>query len=501
MPVNQYDVTDLLTSTRHLGLTLLAGPELGPPVQRVVLSPIDALDAPAGSLVIAITRDERAPSPYQVDVALRQAIAREFSALLFIGEVALAETARSLASRGPMRLLASSSANPTTLAMDIDRVVRGDVVGAVARAEFAIERATAAAQGAGEKAGDAVLAAAGDALGIALELRQESGVSWTDPAVVCVGETPVGRLGADDSTANDAALGLALPVIASILSRALQRELSARFAPAQSRSDLIGELILADSSRIDSFTADAARLGLPLQLSHAVGWLRIGHRSDPERRPPRPLYSNIELFALQLVEPRPETWHVAMLHDDIAVVSTEPLGAGDHQRRLREVGAQIMRHTRAAAGEEWVCSLGLGTPQLGASGLRQSAAEARITVETMLAAGRAGGIEATDVTGLSRVLLDFYASPLSRRLLDDVLAPLDELGADRSETAVRTLQSYLANRNSLARAAEQLNLHPNAVNYRIRKAEQTLGLDLADPDNRFAVELACRVRLLSLRQR
>jgi DNA-binding PucR family transcriptional regulator len=55
----------------------------------------------------------------------------------------------------------------------------------------------------------------------------------------------------------------------------------------------------------------------------------------------------------------------------------------------------------------------------------------------------------------------------------------------------------VSTRNSLARAAAVLTLHPNAVNYRIRRIEQTLNLDLDDPDTRFAIELACRLRLVT----
>nr|WP_236720136.1 helix-turn-helix domain-containing protein [Rathayibacter sp. VKM Ac-2630] len=41
-----------------------------------------------------------------------------------------------------------------------------------------------------------------------------------------------------------------------------------------------------------------------------------------------------------------------------------------------------------------------------------------------------------------------------------------------------------------------LLLHPNAVNYRVRRIEQSLELDLEDPDTRFALELACRLRIM-----
>ena len=77
-----------------------------------------------------------------------------------------------------------------------------------------------------------------------------------------------------------------------------------------------------------------------------------------------------------------------------------------------------------------------------------------------------------------------------------MLAPLDALGPERAATSVRTLLAYLAHRNSLAHAGRELNLHPNAVGYRLKRIREVLQLDLDDPDIRFSVELACRVRLL-----
>jgi hypothetical protein len=43
-------------------------------------------------------------------------------------------------------------------------------------------------------------------------------------------------------------------------------------------------------------------------------------------------------------------------------------------------------------------------------------------------------------------------------------------------------------------AGQVMLLHPNAVNYRVRRIEQALALDLEDRDTRLALELACRLR-------
>jgi DNA-binding PucR family transcriptional regulator len=458
-----------------------------------MLSLDDVAHASPGHLVIVLHNGPDQPRAYQVDIVIRRAIAAEAAALLFVGDIALAETSRSLADRGALPVLTAHAA-PSELAVFIDRLLRGGAAEALARAERAVAAVGVAAEAEPMHARAAILEAASAALGIELTIADDPRVRWTDSDAVCIGEVPVGRLLAEHP---DTAVSIALPVVAAILSRALQRESQVRFGPTRSRADLIVEMLLAESSRIDALAVDAARAGLPVQLAHAAAWIAPMHRDDPAQRLPPSMVAAIELRAFQLIDERDEVWHLAAFHDDLVLLASEESGAPDHQRRLRDVIEQLVAFGTSVAGEEWTFTVGLGTPQSGASGLRQSATEARITAETAVASGRLGAIEVTDVTGLRRVLLDFYASPLSRALLDDVLAPLDALGSERAAIAVRTLLAYLSNRNSLARAGEVLTLHPNAVNYRVRRIEQSLDLDLDDPDTRFALELACRLRLMA----
>ncbi|MEV0161502.1 DNA-binding PucR family transcriptional regulator [Nonomuraea fuscirosea] len=490
--MEQVSLADIVAQGDRMGIRCVAGDPEGVGVSGVqIVAKDDLRQASPGRLVIVAMPHGAVPRPYQVDIAIRHAIGARCAGIVFAGDFPIAETARALAERGGLPVL-MSAVTPSELAVLLDRAIRGGAEEALSRAEYAIARATEAA---GESPGrpmEAVLDEVGAALGARLTLVEDPGVPWSEPHAVCVGEVPVGRLVADR---DDASVTVALPVIAAMLSRILQRQLQARFGPVRSRADLIIELVFAESSRIDRLAIEATRAGLPVSLSHAVAWLIPTHRDDPEQRPPAVLASSVELHALQLVDRRDEVWHLATFHDDTVMVASEETGAADHQRRLRDVMEAVAAHARSVAGEEWSFTVGLGTPQSGAAGLRQSATEAHIAADAAVAGGRAGGIEVTDVTGLRRVLLDFYASPLSRSLLDDILAPLDALGPERAAIAMRTLVAYLGHRNSLARAGAELNLHANAVNYRVRRIEQTLGLDLTAPDVRFSVELACRVRL------
>lgn len=496
MLVAQLTITDLLRQADRLGLELVAGPAEGPPIERVEVTELQALPTLSPG-VLAIIAGDDPPAPYLVDVAIRQASARHITGLVLPDRFSPTETAIALAERGAVPVLVARGVRASDLVVAVDRVLSGGAAESMTRAAYAVAQATTAGAAEGSTI-ESILDAASAALGVRLRLHDELAVTWTDSDAVFVGEVPMGRLVAEPS---DPAASVALPVVASLVSRALQRQLRDRFAPNQSRADLIVELVLAEAARVEGFVAPAARLGLPLQLSHAVGWMRPRHRTDPGQRAPRRVEPALELFALQLIEERPELWHIAFIQDDVIAVSTEEHGAGDHQRRLRDVMVRIQAHAQQLAGEEWTYTVGLGTPQTGAAGLRQSSAEARVAAESALAAGRAGAIEFTDVTGLRRLLLDFYASPVSRNLLDDILHPLDALGPERAQTAIRTLLSYLSHRNSLVHAGRELMLHPNAVGYRMKRARELLAVDLDDPDTRFAVELACRVRLLGAARR
>jgi DNA-binding PucR family transcriptional regulator len=130
-------------------------------------------------------------------------------------------------------------------------------------------------------------------------------------------------------------------------------------------------------------------------------------------------------------------------------------------------------------------------------GLRASAAEARVALLAARAAGKPDGVAAHDAVGVQRMLMEWYASDTARASVRSQLAPLEQLGPARGETAIRTLAAYLDQQGSIIRTAEVLHLHRNAVTYRLRRITELLEVDLDDPDQRLALQLACRARLLA----
>jgi DNA-binding PucR family transcriptional regulator len=132
-------------------------------------------------------------------------------------------------------------------------------------------------------------------------------------------------------------------------------------------------------------------------------------------------------------------------------------------------------------------------------GLRTCAAEALAALGAARSLGRTDVAVPIDEVALPRTLIDWLTSDAGRLATRRLLEPLDELGPERADAAVQTLSAYLDTQGSLVRAAERLHLHRNAVGYRLRQIRERIGADLDDPDQRLALQLACRARLLGTR--
>jgi DNA-binding PucR family transcriptional regulator len=140
---------------------------------------------------------------------------------------------------------------------------------------------------------------------------------------------------------------------------------------------------------------------------------------------------------------------------------------------------------------------GVGSPHPGPAGLLSSAAEAKAAVTAARAAGTVNSVVPFDSTGLRRALVEWYASDVAQEAVTSVLAPLAKLGGVRGERLIQTLHVYLDHQRSLAKTAKVLNLHRNAVAYRVKSAFALLDVDPDNPDDLLLLQLACRARELT----
>lgn len=74
------------------------------------------------------------------------------------------------------------------------------------------------------------------------------------------------------------------------------------------------------------------------------------------------------------------------------------------------------------------------------------------------------------------------------------LGPLTEGDSASQRMMLHTLEVFLAQNCSWARAAEALHLHVNTVHYRVRRIEQLTGRDLSRLDHRLDLQAALMCR-------
>jgi hypothetical protein len=84
------------------------------------------------------------------------------------------------------------------------------------------------------------------------------------------------------------------------------------------------------------------------------------------------------------------------------------------------------------------------------------------------------------------------AGELSRR----TLAPLRGLRPDQADRLAETLLAWLESADNAGAAASRLHVHPQTVRYRLRQLTELFGDGLTDPESRFALQVALRVRRL-----
>jgi hypothetical protein len=143
---------------------------------------------------------------------------------------------------------------------------------------------------------------------------------------------------------------------------------------------------------------------------------------------------------------------------------------------------------RAAASEQVVVAI---AEETGRGQLAAALEDMRRLADLGRRLGRAGVIEPDAL--LPELLLASSpqaAATLHRR----VLAPLEEYRPPRGADLVETLALHLECRLDRRATAERLHLHPNTLDYRLRRIRELTGLDTHDPDDLLLIALALRRR-------
>lgn len=155
--------------------------------------------------------------------------------------------------------------------------------------------------------------------------------------------------------------------------------------------------------------------------------------------------------------------------------------------------ARLRAHAAAVRRVQWLLraqlptSMGVGSLRPGPEGLVRSLGEAGDAARIAATRAASGHLVHVDRLGLGQLLLAWTHTDTFAPAAASLLTPLH----DHPEL-LTTLAAYLDAESSVADTAAVLGVHRNTVSGRVGRAVQLLGVDLDDPEERLAVQLACR---------
>src|SRR5258708_1262585 len=271
-----------------------------------------------------------------------------------------------------------------------------------------------------------------------------------------------------------------------------------RELPIRSRSELLAELLISESTLNEDMLERARQLGVPLAGWHVAVRIEADNLTDvtPDEIGRFELLESVGQVALSAAAAAGGTWYLSRIARAIVLIWMTRSDPGIQAGARASRSASRALETIEARFPVLRPRAGVSTPHEGPLGLRAAAAEARSAIIAARAGGKPPGVTAHDATGVQRMLMEWYASDTARASVRVQLAPLEPLRAPRRATPIRPLAPFLDEQGSIGRTAQRLHLHRNAVSYRMRRITSLLGVDLADPDQRLALQLACRARLL-----
>ncbi|WP_214369861.1 PucR family transcriptional regulator [Pseudonocardia sp. H11422] len=483
----------------HPLLQWIAGPDSDAAVRGIALVEDlgrlgDLDDATLAILTHAASQDA---TSYRLDVALRTAGSRHVSAVVLTdGREDIAPTAAALARRVSVAVLrAHADCDLASLLLALHRELAGGPGVALARIRAALRALEGGSAGATPQD---LLRAATRALGAPVQLREPGPDDVAAPVVVAEEiEAMVSAPRGDGDT--EAAADVVVHLAAAAVSRARAAARQAEDAPIRSRGELISEFLLARPDHGDRLLERMRGAGMAIDGWHTAILVDIENlpalASDDELVSLR-ITDRVATLGLEAARAGGGVWHRARIGSALLLIRMERHELGSRGGRpLAHAAAQILRRiVSRIPAIALVC--GVGSTHVGATGLRATLAEARAALAAGYTGHRVNVPTSFDEVGLQRTLIEWFASDTAREAVDSLLRPLDELGPQKSRTALQTLRVYLDNQGSTTRTAAELHLHRNAIAYRVRRIFDLLDVDPEDPDTVLMLQLACRARSL-----
>lgn len=501
------ELPELLSSPGLDVVVLVTGQETTRPVSCVaVVDDARRLPvAPRDSLVVLTPALAKDAYGYQLDIWCRTAAERGAAALLFSGlePEDIPRSSIRVARRSRMALgCFSADVCLGNLVLDLGRAIDAGAAEALSRA---VRTADALADAVEQAPSGGITTAqlcelASSTSGCRLAARRPEPEELSAPVVVDGIEvdhvTAAQPLPMADQLAR-----LAVRLTAETASRAVSHSRRAAELPIRSQTQLLGEILMAGPQYLAELLPRARSLGLAIDAWHAAVLVEVD-TADLDAVTGSAFLETLGAIVMQSVGRAGRGpglgegagWHLAYADNAPVLIRTWSRKPAERESTMLREAAEAVHAELRRRWPGRAARCGVGGAHEAVEGLRSSWAEARAALLTgnEPASDGAAPVVLFDELGLHRTLVEWYTTQTARAAVRDLLAPLEQDGPDKAGMMVHTLRVYLDHQGAVAPTAAALNLHRNAVSYRLKRILSLLDVDLSDPDQRLAVHLACR---------
>ncbi len=249
-------------------------------------------------------------------------------------------------------------------------------------------------------------------------------------------------------------------------------------AEERMRATFLDELLASEIADEQAWIQRGASLGYELDRPH-VAWF-IEAANVPEW--PAPLLQYVEQLGVRAPYSR----------RDQGLLLYWPIDNPSSGRELKAVAANLITQVTAKA-QRAAFVIGIGRPAVGPSRWLESQRQAR---ESWRLGKEWKGAPVTYFgdLGLYQLLTAFGGSPEAARFYRKTLGKLLANDGGKNAELVDTLEAFFACHGNLSQTAVQLHIHRNTLTYRLERISAITQLDLDDPDARFSLQLALKLR-------
>ncbi len=256
------------------------------------------------------------------------------------------------------------------------------------------------------------------------------------------------------------------------------KEYAVEVASDRMRSAFVDDLLAAEVADEQAWIQRGASLGFDLTHPH-VAWM-VEARGIPDW--PAPLLRAISDRKL----------HIPLSRREEGILLFWPTDNFKSARDHKSIAAELVGRFQGNHARSRVL-IGIGRPAAGPAGWLASQQQAR---ESWRLGKEWKGAPVTYFgdLGLYQLLTALGSNPEAARFYRKTLGKLVAYDKERNAELVDTLAAFFACHGNLSQTAASLHIHRNTLAYRLEQIANIAQLDLDDPDARFSLQLALKLR-------